>query len=392
MIATGTRMASPPPIIVVAVDSFKGSLSAADACAAIAVGIRRALPAADVRARPMADGGEGTLDAVLAASTGATRRRLPTRGAAGDAIEADVGILADGAAIVEIAQVVGITDAAAMTTPVAARDTRGIGVLLRRLLDAGCRDFSLALGGSSTNDGGAGMLAALGVRLQDAAGADVAPSPDGLARLATVDAAGLDPRILQARLTIMSDVDNPLTGERGATAVFGPQKGVAAEAVGAIDATLARYAARVESALGKRASQLRGAGAAGGLGFALQLLGAQFNSGADVVADIIGLDAALAGAAWAITGEGRSDAQTLMRKAPYVVAERARARHVPVSLLSGAVDSAALAMLESRFDGCFALPPGPQTLAASVAHAAEWLADRASAMTRLRFSAPRPSR
>ncbi|MEO6748487.1 MAG: glycerate kinase, partial [Casimicrobiaceae bacterium] len=316
-------MASAPPIIVVAVDSFKGSLSAADACNAITAGIRRALPAADVRARPMADGGEGTLDAVLAASAGAARHRLPTRGAAGDAIEADVGILANGAAIVEVAQVVGITDPLAMATRVAARDTRGVGVLLRHLLDAGCRDFSLALGGSSTNDGGAGMLAALGVRLLDAAGAEVAPSPDGLARLASVDAAGLDPRIRQARLMIMSDVDNPLTGERGATAVFGPQKGVAAEAVGAIDATLARYASRVESALEKSASQLRGAGAAGGLGFALQLLGAQFNSGADVVADIIGLDAALAGAAWAITGEGRSDAQTLMRKAPYVVAERA---------------------------------------------------------------------
>lgn len=379
-------MDSPAPAIVVAVDSFKGSLSAADACAAIAAGIRAALPHVDLRLRPMADGGEGTLAAILGASAGSERLRVRTRGATGAAIDADAGRLADGSAVLEIAQVVGITDATAMAAAIGARDTRGVGIVLRALLDQGCRDVAIGLGGSSTNDGGAGMLAALGVGLFDAAGRAIAPTPDGLAFLARVDVTGLDPRIGETQLTIMSDVNNPLTGEHGATAVFGPQKGVRGDAVAAIDGVLARYASLVEAAAGRRAAHNPGAGAAGGLGFALQLLGAKFKSGADVVADLNGLDQALDGAAWAITGEGRSDAQTLMRKAPLVVAERARARNVAVSLLSGAIDSAALPALNAHFDGVFALPPGPQSLAASIEHAAEWLSARAFAMTRLRYS------
>jgi glycerate 2-kinase len=384
-------MRATPPIIVVAVDSFKGSLEAGAACRAIARGVVRALPDAELRVRAMADGGEGTLDAVLAASPGGTRFSVTTRGADGRALDVAVGRLADGSAVVEIAQVVGITDGTAMTTEIAARDTQGVGVLLRHLLDDGCREFAIGLGGSSTNDGGAGLLAALGVRFVDAADRIVAPTPRGLSNLVRVDLAGLDPRVDQSRLTIMSDVNNPLCGDQGATVVFGPQKGAQADAIAPIDATLARYAALLENAFGRQAAQRAGAGAAGGLGFALQLLGGEFRSGADVVADLNGLDAALAGASWAVTGEGRSDAQTLMRKAPCVVAERAHSQGVGVSLLSGALDPAALAALDAVFDGCFALPPGPHSLADSIAHASEWLADRAAAMTRLRFSARRRS-
>ena len=175
----------------------------------------------------------------------------------------------------------------------------------------------------------------------------------------------------------MSDVNNPLCGERGATAIFGPQKGVPADAIGSFDATLARYAALSEEATGCRAAANPGAGAAGGLGFALQLLGGRFSSGAEVVAALIGLDRALAGADWAITGEGRTDAQTLLRKGPYVVAERARSAGVPVTLLSGAVDPAALPELSRVFTGCFALPAGPATLAECIAGAHTLLADRA---------------
>lgn len=379
-------MSSPAPVIVVAVDSFKGSLRASDACDAIARGIRRALPASVVRERPMADGGEGTLDALMAASPGSSRLRLPTLGAGGHAIDAGVGRLADGTVVVEIAQIVGITDRVAMSVGVGARDTRGVGIVLRQLLDDGCREFSIGLGGSSTNDGGAGLLAVLGVRFLDAADGLLAPTPDGLAGLARVDVAKLDPRLAAARMTIMSDVNNPLTGEQGATAVFGPQKGVADADVALVDRTLARYAALVEMALARHASQSPGAGAAGGLGFALQLLGARFKSGADVVADLNGLDAALSGSVWVITGEGRSDAQTLMRKAPFVVAQRARARKIAVSLLSGALDTSALPLLEAHFDGCFALPPGPQSLAVTMDRAADWLGDRAHAMARLRFA------
>jgi glycerate kinase len=382
-------MPSQSPIVVVAVDSFKGSLAAPAATDAIARGVLRALPHAQVRARPMADGGEGTLDALLAASPGSRRRDVATCGATGAPIQAPVGRLADGEGVVEIAQIVGLTDAAAGTSDVRARDTRGVGRVLRALIDDGCRAIAIGLGGSSTNDGGAGLLAELGVRFLDAEGRAVRPTPEGLGTLASVDASGLDARLGSVRLTIMSDVDNPLTGMRGATAIFGPQKGVAAADVDALDRTLMHYASRVEAALGRHAASERGAGAAGGLGFALQLLGARFASGAETVADMNGLDAALDGADWAITGEGRSDAQTLMLKAPSIVARRARARGVPVALLSGAIDGTALPALDAHFDGCFALPPGPASLADSLANARDWLDDRAFAMTRLRFCARR---
>ena len=373
-----------PRAVVIAPDSFKGSLAAPDVCAAIGRGLARAWPGVELRARPMADGGEGTLDAVLAAVGSAGKRRVTrVAGAHGAPVDAAYGSLPDGVAVVEVAQVVGITDPAAMAVAVADRHTLGVGELLQSLLDAGVRRLMIGLGGSSTNDGGAGVLAALGMRLFDARGQPVQPTPAGLAALARVDAAALDPRIAQLEITIMSDVNNALTGARGATAIFGPQKGVAAADVARIDATLARFAALAEAALGRSAAGNPGAGAAGGLGFALQLLGGTFRSGADVVADLIGLDAALDGADWAITGEGRSDAQTLLRKAPFVVAERARARSVPISLLSGALDASALPELNAAFAGCFALPAGPASLGACIADAAVLLADRAEAMARV---------
>jgi glycerate kinase len=343
--------------VVVAPDSFKGSLSAPDAAAAIAAGVARGWPGASTHIRPMADGGEGTLDAVLrAAGAAATRGAIDVEGAGGATVRAGYGIVDHAGvttAVLEAAQVVAITDAAGMSVPVAARSTFGLGRQLRVLLDRGVRHFMIGLGGSSTNDGGAGLLAAL------------------------------DPRLRSCAITIMSDVNNPLTGERGATAIFGPQKGVARERVVAIDGTLARYATIVEHALARRAAGDPGAGAAGGLGYALMLIGGTMRSGAEVVADLIGLDAALEGAAWVVTGEGRSDAQTLLAKGPCVVADRARARGVPVSLLSGAIDASALSELDARFDGCFALPSGPATLEACIRDAATMLADRAEAMTRL---------
>jgi glycerate kinase len=378
-----------PPIAVVAADSFKGSLDAREASQAIGRGIAAAHPGTEIRLRPMADGGEGTLDALVAATPGSRRRTIATRGATGDALDADIATRAHGDGVIEVAAIVGRTDRAATATGVHRRDTRGVGLAIRALLDDGCRTIAIGLGGSSTNDGGAGLLAALGLRFLDAAGREVAPTPEGLADLARVDARALDPRIAATRITAMSDVDNALTGARGATAVFGPQKGVAAHAVDAIDRSLAHYAALVEAALGVHAAQRPGAGAAGGLGFALQALGARYASGAAIVADLNGLDAALEGADWAIAGEGRSDAQTAMHKAPWVVAERARAKRVPVSLLSGALDPAARPVLDAAFDGCFALAPGPATLDASMARSREWLEARAFAMAQLFFSARR---
>jgi glycerate kinase len=377
------------PVVVVAPDSFKGSLAAPAVCAAIGSGLARAWPDVVVRARPMADGGEGTLDAVLAsAGAGGVRKVAQVRSAAGAPVAAAYGLLSGEVAVIEVAQVVGITDDRAMRTAVGARHTGGVGELLRTLLDAGLRRFMIGLGGSSTNDGGAGLLAALGLKLVANDGRELAPTPAGLSTLARIDAAHLDPRLAQSTITVMSDVNNPLNGPLGATAVFGPQKGVLPGDVVPFDAALARFAGAAETALGRRAAHLPGAGAAGGLGFALQLVGGRFRSGAEVVADLIGLDAALDGAHWAITGEGRSDAQTLLRKAPYVVAERARARGVPISLLSGAVDSAALPALQAAFAGCFALPAGPASLEDCLRDAPALLADRAEAMARLFSAAP----
>ena len=378
-------MSGSTPIVVIAPDSFKGSLSAQAVADAIAEGVRRALPEATVRLCPMADGGEGTLDAMLA--RGGERRLLRVRGAVQIERIAAVGVLPDDSAVIETAEIVGITDPIAMRADVESRETRGMGDAVRMLLDAGVRRFFIALGGSSTNDGGAGLLVGLGLKLFDAQGGELEPSPEQLARVARVDVSQLDARLAGTQFIGMSDVDNPLTGEHGATAVFGPQKGVKPEQVATIDAALARYADLLEAALGRTARDLPGAGAAGGLGFALHMLGAQFEPGAETVARQLGLDAALEGANWLITGEGRSDVQTLHGKAPFIACRHAQAAGVPATLLSGAVDSAALPRLAEFFSGCFSPAPGPITLEFAIRDAARLLADEAEQLTRLKYGA-----
>lgn len=375
-------MAAYPPVVVIAPDSFKGSIAASRAASAIAEGLRRVWPGSDMRLCPMADGGEGTLDTVL--SRGGQRLTARVSGASGKTVEASYGVVGEGKiAIVEAAQIVGLTDPDGTAVDVEQRSSRGIGELMAKLLDGGLREFMVGLGGTSTNDGGAGMLAALGVQLLDAGGRAVDATPGGLATLATVDAGGLDPRLRQATITIMSDVDNVLVGPHGATAIFGPQKGVRPERVGELDARLARFAALVEKALGRLARDRPGAGAAGGLGFALQLLGGEVRSGAGVVADLIGLDAALQGAHWVITGEGHSDAQTLLGKTPLVVASRAAKANVPATLISGAVDREVLPQLAHRFAGCFSLADGPMSLQDCIANAPRLLADRSEQIARV---------
>ncbi|MBA3505754.1 MAG: glycerate kinase [Betaproteobacteria bacterium] len=377
--------------VVIAPDSFKGSLSAPQVCVALARGLARVWPDVIVVARPMADGGEGTLDAVLAALGGNDLRSTRTvTGASGAPVVAAYGIITrpEGAtAIIEIAQIIGITDQFGMTTDVGNRSTLGVGELVKALLDDGIRRFMVGLGGSSTNDAGAGMLTALGVSLLDAQGDSIVPTPVGLASLARVDASALDARILRSDIKIMTDVNNPLCGDQGATAIFGPQKGVADDDQRRFDTALAHFAQLAEAALKPqapcRAADAPGAGAAGGLGFGLHLLGGTFLGGADMVADAIKLDAALSEADWAITGEGKSDRQTLLRKAPLVVAQRARAHGVRATLISGSVDACALPALSEHFAGCFALADGPMTLAECLARTAELLADRSEQAARV---------
>jgi len=373
--------------VVLAPDSFKGSLSAEEVCAALARGLARAVPGVEVRARPMADGGEGTLDAVLAAVDASGRRaHVRVTGAGGEPIDAAYGVITrdDGVtAVLEAAQVVGITDPAGMSVPVAQRSTRGLGELVKHLLDAGIRRFMVGLGGSSTNDGGSGLLSALGVALIGDTGAPIAPAPNGLASLARITLIDLDPRLRACEFRIMSDVNNPLTGALGATAIFGPQKGVLPGEVEPFDRAIGRYAKLAQAAFGREVEDQPGAGAAGGLGFAFQLLGGTMQSGAEVVAELIGLPAAIDGADWVITGEGRSDRQTLLAKAPFVVARHAAVHGVPVTLVSGAIDPAALADLGRHFAGCFGLPNGPLSLAECIARASELLEARAEQLARV---------
>lgn len=369
------------PIIVIAPDSFKGSLSAQEVASAIGAGVQAAIPQAQVRLCPIADGGEGTLDALLHA--GGQRQRLQVHGAAGKLRKAAIGVLNDGSAVIESAEIVGLTDTNGTAVAVEHRSTRGIGEALLQLFDQGVRRFLIGLGGSSTNDAGIGMLSALGMRLYDTNAQLLDAVPANLERLARIDLNGLDPRLAGLEIVAMSDVNNPLCGTHGATAVFGPQKGVSPEQIAPLDALLGRFATLLEQASGHSAATAAGAGAAGGLGYALLMLGAQFQSGAQTVADYIGLDQALVGADWLITGEGRSDAQTLHGKAPFIAAQRARSAGVASSLLSGSIDSKALPALQSSFSGCFSIVFGPTSLQEAIHHAAPLLQHSAEQMSRL---------
>jgi glycerate kinase len=317
--------------IVIAPDSFKGSLPADRAADAIAAGVRRVRPDAEVLLRPVADGGEGTVAAALAA--GYRPRTARVSGPDGRPVEATFAV--DGTtAVLELASAAGI-GLLERPAPLTAT-TRGVGELIRAALDDGGRRIVLGLGGSATTDAGAGMLQALGVRLLDADGADVPPGGAGLARLDRIDPGNRDPRLQETRVVVAVDVDNPLTGADGAAAVFGPQKGATPDDVATLDAALARFAAVVQRDLGIDVLGWPAMGAAGGTaagaaaGFTAAVV-----SGADLVCDLVGLDDALDGADLVVTGEGALDAQSLRGKAPAEVAARARRADVPCVALCG---------------------------------------------------------
>lgn len=363
--------------ILIAPDSFKGTLPALAVAQAISDGIMQALPQAQIQMLPLADGGEGTLDAVLYAISG-ERRSAQVSGVQGAPIHADYGVIGTGPnaiAVLEAAQVVGLSLAG--DSAVAQRTTRGLGELLRHCLDCGLRHFLIGLGGTSTNDGGAGMLVALGAKLCDTAGLAIAPHPHGLAALHHIDWAGLDPRLATCNITLLTDVDNPLYGSDGATATFGPQKGVQAGDVQLFDAYFQRLAQLGDAWAGRDLSQQPGAGAAGGLGYALLLCGAQRRSGAEALCELMQLDAALEKADWVITGEGQSDAQTLHGKLPWVVGQHAQRAQVPALLLSGMIEASSRAGLENVFTACYALVGVGVTQAQAMQEAARYVSERA---------------
>ena len=334
----------------------------------------------------MADGGEGSIDAVLATRRG-ERHVEPVANAVGAPTAAQFATLDDGGrltALLEVAKVVALPGAPGS---VEQRSSYGVGQQLRRALELGARSVLVGLGGSSTNEAGVGLLAALGARFTGRDGRTIErPALRDLEHIVAADFAELDARLGGVRLLALSDIDSPLCGAAGATAVFGPQKGVAAERVAIYDGWIGRFAALCEAAAGRPVANSPGAGAAGGIGWALQLLGAEARSGAMVIAEMNGLDAALAGADWALTGEGRSDAQTLRGKAPLAVAQLARRHATAVTLLSGAIAADSLRALAAHFDGCFSIIPRPMPLELAIEHAGELLADAAEQLTRLRVA------
>ncbi|WP_328702122.1 glycerate kinase [Alicyclobacillus fructus] len=359
--------------ILLAPDSFKGSLSAAEAAMAMAEGVRRACPSAQLSLLSIADGGEGTLDAI-AAATGAAFAPADVITAGGSRKRARFLVLSDGTAVIECAEAVGLPEAMRSGRDIWHRNTFGVGELIRRALDLGHWRIAVALGGSGTNDAGAGLLAALGVRFVDDAGLDVEPVPAAFHRIARVDATQLDPRLQAVKLIALCDVENPLLGPNGATHVFGPQKGVGPDDVPRLDMALGHMAARCEAAFGRSASRLPGAGAAGGLGFALYLLGASRISGIEFVLDAIRFDEHLQGASLVLTGEGRTEEQTAYGKAVAGVARRAKAHGVPVFCISGAVDPGAERLYALGVSALFSSAPGPISLDEAMGNAKQLLA------------------
>ncbi|MDH0893112.1 MULTISPECIES: glycerate kinase [unclassified Pseudomonas] len=370
--------------VVIAPDSFKESLSAPEVAAAIARGWHQVFADADILLRPMADGGEGTVDAVLAA-TGGERRECQVRDPMGGPVSAHWGWLGgEGGAVLEVAAASGLHRVPKAQRDATRASSYGTGELIRAALDAGARRIILGLGGSATNDGGAGLLQALGVRFLDASDRDLAPGGVALADLARIDPAGLDPRLAGVELLIAADVDNPLCGPRGASRVFGPQKGADAAQVEALDSALAHYAQVAATALGEDHSDFPGTGAAGGLGFAARaFLGASFRPGIELVAELSGLAEALRGADLLITGEGRLDSQSLHGKTPVGVARLARAAGVPVLALAGSLGERYQELYDAGIDAAFSLAPGPQSLEQAMAGAAGELQARACDLARL---------
>ncbi|WP_435132048.1 glycerate kinase [Actinacidiphila sp. bgisy144] len=322
--------------VLVAADKFKGSLTAVEVAAHVTAGLREVAPQVAVTSLPVADGGDGTVDAAVAA--GFERRTARVAGPLGAPVDAAYA-LRGGTAVVEMAEASGLRHLPPGVFAALTATTYGTGELLRAALDAGARTIVLGVGGSATTDGGAGMLAALGARLLDAEGVPVAPGGAALASLATADLSGLDPRLADTEIVLASDVDNPLRGPKGAAAVYGPQKGASEQDVALLDGALGQYAAVLGATLGGAAlaaADAPGAGAAGGIGYgALVGLRASFRPGIEVLLDVLGFADAVSRADLVITGEGSLDAQTLHGKAPVGVAAAARSRGVPVAAVCG---------------------------------------------------------
>ncbi len=367
--------------VLIAPDKFKGTLSALEVAMHLEAGLHAAQPGLRTVTVPVADGGDGTVDAAVAA--GFARITVPVTGPTGQLIKAAIAVRGP-SAVIEVAVASGLASLPGGRPDPLGATSRGTGELVGAALDRGCTEVVLGVGGSACTDGGAGMLQALGARLRDATGDELAPGGAALATLDHVDLDGLDQRLRQVRIVLASDVDNPLLGPRGAARVYAPQKGASPADVAVLESALRRWAA----ALDPDAARLPGAGAAGGIGYAaLTVLAAQRRPGIDVLLGLVGFADKLAGARLVVTGEGSLDEQTLHGKAPAGVAAVARSAGVPVVAVcgrqlltdealadAGILSAYALIGIEPDVARCMA-EPGPvlQRLAATIA--GDWLLD-----------------
>lgn len=321
--------------VVVAPNAFKESLSADAAAEAMCTGVLEAIPDSECIALPIADGGDGSVDAFVRA--GFARRPVTVRGPTGAAVQSSTAMRGT-TAVVELADACGLSRLPGGQPAPMTSSTEGLGDALRAALDSGALDVVVCLGGSASTDGGSGLLSALGARLVDAHGHEVQPSGEGLPEIAALDLSGLDGRLQEARLTIAADVDAPLLGPRGAAAVFAPQKGAGPAQVAQLESGLSHWCAVLEESTGAAVRDVRGSGAAGGTAAALLAIGARVLPGAEVIAEVVGLPAAFEDADVVITGEGRLDHQTSMGKGAAWIARLARQAGCQVLAVCGRID------------------------------------------------------
>jgi len=349
--------------IVIAPDSFKESLTALHVCEAVEKGIKAHFPDVEISKVPMADGGEGTVQSLVDA-TGGDIIQARVTGPLGKEVEAFYGILGDGnTAVIEMAAASGLHHVPVDKRNPLITTTRGTGELILKALDHKVKHIIIGIGGSATNDGGAGMAKALGAKLLDANGAEIKEGGGSLAQLASIDLTNLDSRLAEVKVEVACDVDNPLTGETGASAVFGPQKGATPDMVKQLDRNLAHYAAIVGKEMGIHIQSIPGAGAAGGLGGGLlAFLSAELKPGVDIVIKATELESYIKNADLVITGEGRIDGQTIYGKTPIGVAKTAKKHSVPVIAIAGSIGVGSEAVYEHGISALFSVVPGAVSL------------------------------
>lgn len=370
--------------IVLAPDSFKGSLTAKQVCDALEEGIRRVLPSAYIVQVPMADGGEGTVQSLVDATGGRLCEREVCN-PLGEPQLAQFGILGDGeTAVIEIAAASGLVLIAAERQNPLITSTYGAGELIRYALELGCRKFIIGLGGSATNDGGMGMAQALGVKFLDKLGAELSPGGGSLGQLERIDLSAIDPRTSACSFTVACDVDNPLCGPTGASHMFGAQKGATPAMTETLDRNLAHYANIIEANLGIKVMNMSGAGAAGGLGAGLvAFFKAKLQPGIELIQKATGLEEKLYGADLVITGEGRCDFQTVHGKTPFGVAKAAQKQGIPVMIIAGSLGQGAEILFQHGVIGMNSIMDEALSVEEAIAKADIFLANAAERIMRL---------